>query len=156
MAIALITLTWCDRHLADKDEEVPAEPMPVLDGYGLDLCSECAAPILEVLAAYEKYGSKGDRTPRPPRKIKRPTPAKAVAAASAPMSDSHVCPECEGSYASRQSLASHTRNVHDKSLAELEGRPTPYHCSCGKNFAAPPGLALHVKKHPGHQQAAAS
>ena len=34
MATAMVTLTWCDWHLTEKDEEVPATAQPEFEGYG--------------------------------------------------------------------------------------------------------------------------
>lgn len=166
MATALVTLIWCDWHLAEKDEEVPATEMPPFgDGLRLDLCKECAEPVLAVHALYERFGSKGDRTPKPPRNLRAALArqgktstqkdARAIAegapTTSRGLAALHPCPapDCDSVLGSRQSLAAHARNTHHSSLPVLEGKPTPYACDqpdCGKAFASPQGLALHRKQ----------
>jgi len=150
VATALVTLTWCDRHLSDKDEEVPATPMPDVQGYGLDLCEECAEPLLAQLALYQRYGAKGDRTPKPSKRT-----AAAVAAAApvettrAGKPAAHTCPGCQHLFTSRASLAAHARKDHGKSLPELEGKPVPFKCDqrgCGRAFASVQAIALHRKQ----------
>ncbi len=170
MATALVTLTWCDQHLAEKDEEIPATTMPPwADGLSVDLCDECAAPVLAARALAEHYGSKTDRTPKPPKRVRAAARRNGASTAERPADwDGRAtrsgkpalygCPKCDGGFASRQSLAAHARNVHDLTLGELEGKATPHKCSepgCGRAFTTPQGLALHERAH-AHQQSAAS
>ena len=137
MAIALIQLTWCDRHLQEKNEEVPAEPMPDWGGFNLDLCADCRAPIDEAMALYTEYGSKGKRT-KAPKAVARVIP-------SDPQPGDHRCPQpgCEGlSFATRESLGAHGRQLHNMSIGELLGLPLPFTCDeCGRKFSSPQGVA---------------
>lgn len=145
MATALVTLTWCDKHLAEKDEEVPAVPMPEWSGLNVDLCEKCAEPILVARALYTDYGSKGQRTPKPPR---RRNARAAVATPEAATDPPHVCPECGNTLGFRHTLVQHVRNVHGKYLLEMEGKPLPYECdTCGRRVPTPGALALHQKAH---------
>lgn len=141
MAKALITLTWCDRHLTDKDEEVPASPMPEMQGWNLDLCSDCSAPLLESLALYERYGAKGKRTPQ---MTTRPVPKRPDKGAEGPF----PCPAegCGSVLANRDSLGSHVRQIHGKSVGELEGQPLDHQCpDCDRAFTTAVGLSGHVR-----------
>jgi C2H2 type zinc finger protein len=146
MAKALITLTWCDRHLTEKDEEVPAEPMPEwADGWGVDLCAECATPVHEVMALYQRYGAKGKRTPQ---MTTRPAPKRPDRQTEGPF----TCPQegCGAVLATRGSLGAHGRQIHGVSLGELLGQPLNHKCpekGCGKAFSTGHGLAVHMRSH---------
>jgi hypothetical protein len=156
VAIALITLTWCDRHLSEKDEEVPAGPMPAwADGLNVDLCPECAAPYVEARKLAEEYGSKGDRTSSPQKRTRAktaaPAPAPTGKVTSRGLPATHICPakDCGAGLSSRPSLAAHARQTHKTSLPALEGKPATYKCDqrgCGRAFSSPQAIALHRKQ----------
>ena len=139
MATELITLTYCDIHLQDKDEQVPGQAYPGFEGSGqsIDLCEECAQVRIAVQVMYDTYGAKGKRTQRPQRQSKAGDPG----AISCPR------PDCDGTAKNQDSLASHARHVHGVSLAQLMGKPTPFACEvegCGRAFSTPAGLGRHV------------
>lgn len=155
----MVTLTWCDRHLADKDEQVPASAMPEIQGAQLDLCDDCAAPLLEVLALYETYGSKGQRTPKLASVRKRAAAAPGKPASAQPVPGGLPCPKalCDSVLVDRASLGAHARQTHGVTLGELEGRPVTHTCEeCGRGFTTLQGISLHQRKHAREKSAAAS
>jgi len=143
MAKAMITLTWCDKHLTDKDEEVPAEQFE-WNGRHVDLCGDCATPLLEVQAIFTEYGSTGKRTPT----MQTRTVQKAVAGNR--VSDPQGCPICGKTYKNRDTLGTHAREQHGKTLAEIDGKPLDHKCRwCDKAYATGQGLSLHERqRHP--------
>ena len=147
MATAMVTLTWCDRHLTDTDEEVPGDAMPPwADGLAVDLCPECAAPVLAARELAEHYGAIGKRTPEVV-KGRRPLVPSSRADAQ-PVAGGLACPDCGAKLSNRQSLGSHARNIHGKSLGELEGKPLNYVCpTCQQGFTTPQGVAVHARVH---------
>lgn len=155
----MVTLTWCDRHLIEKDEEVPASSMPEIQGANLDLCDDCAGPLMEALALYEQYGSKGKRTPKLATVRKRAEAAAAAVPAKArPVPGGLACPDpdCDSVLTNRQSLGAHARQIHSKTLGELEGKPIAHVCpDCGAGFTTNQGITLHARKH-ARESAAAS
>lgn len=103
MVSQLVKQIWCDHHQAAKDEEVAAlEHSVTIDGVRIDvdLCEECAAPLVELQTWLETYG--------------RPVKARASKAKKAATQDlGNVCPECGRTFASRQGRAAHqTRAGH--------------------------------------------
>lgn len=161
MATAMVTLTWCDRHLTDKDEEVPGSSMPPVNGAQLDLCDECALPLMEALALYERYGSKGKRTPQLAAvKRRAAAPQKPARPDQTPVEGGLPCPQpdCESVLKNRSSLGAHARQDHGVTLGELEGKPITHTCDvkgCGKGFTTLQGFTLHQRKH-ARERAAAS
>lgn len=144
MARAMITLTWCDWCLTEKDLETPATAMPELDGFQVDLCEEHAAPFREARQLAEHYGSKGKRTPS------LATPAK-VSAREALGIDPLRCPvpDCgdEKGFSGRQSLSTHVRQTHGISLGEAEGKPIVARCEeHDRGFTTQAGYALHLSQ----------
>src|SRR5262245_40650659 len=151
MAKALITLTWCDRHLTEKDEEVPAEPMPEwADKWQVDLCAECAVVVLEARALYEQYGAKGKRTAEVTTK---PVPRRPDQAADGP----YTCPQkgCGSVLVNKQSLGAHARQTHGMTVGELLGQPLKFKCDCGRGFTTGQGLAAHQRSAHGAKPATA-
>lgn len=140
MATAMVTLRWCDKHLTEKDEEVPADPMPAwADGWQVDLCTECAGPIIAARELTETYGAKGERTPQ---MVKRPKVR--------PDQASYPCPAegCGSVLSNRSSLGAHARQKHGVTIGELEGRELTHTCpDCGQGFTTPQGVAVHARKH---------
>lgn len=58
-----------------------------------------------------------------------------------------VCPACDRSYKNRGSLRSHCSETHHRTLAQLEGKPTPFPCeTCEMAFERNQQLALHTKR----------
>lgn len=149
MATAMVTLTWCDRHLSDKDEEVPATAMPEIQGAQLDLCDDCAAPLMEALALYEAYGSKGQRTPKL-ASVRKRAAAPRARADSVPAAGGLPCPKalCDSVLRNRASLGAHARQNHGMTLGQLEGKPVAFTCeTCGAGFTTKQGIKLHERKH---------
>ena len=132
MATAMLTVRYCDRCLTEKDEQVPADAMPDVQGMNLDLCAEHAAPLMEALAVYERYGAKGDRTMRAPLQL---TPSGKRRRGQGDL----TCPGCgRTGYLNRGSLSAHVRQTHDTSLSVLEGRPADVVCDdCGQTSSPP-------------------
>ena len=153
MAKAMVTLTWCDRCLTDNDTETPARPMPEVQGMNLDLCDGCAAPLLEALAMYERYGARGKRTPTLAAVTKRKAaakPGKDATVVPANAVETFICPDagCGAVLGSRQSLGAHARQIHHVTLGELEGKPIIETCAeCGAGFTTHQGITLHQRKH---------
>jgi hypothetical protein len=137
MAAELVTLIYCDRHLVEKDEKVPGETF-TWDKLTVDLCEECAGPIAQASALFADYGAKGKRT-RLPKKQAQPSDPDVL-----------KCPECGKLASNRDSLASHGRQYHDKSLSQLLGEDTPYQCDiCPRAFGTVQGRAAHrARTHP--------
>lgn len=147
MSTQLVRRIWCDVHEKAKDEQVEADSFQVaLDGatYELDLCPECASPMVELRAFLEGYGRqvKGARAKGKPAGTRRYTTA-----ATSP--EAVDCPECGVKLANRSTLQGHMRNQHETTLAEWEARhtdaPAPEHAcpECGRVFSTAPGLARH-------------
>jgi len=144
----MITLTWCDRHLQDKDEEVPAEQFHWGNQH-VDLCEECAGPVLEAAELFTKYGSDGKRTPPPQiRTVKK--------AQAAQKDERATCPECGREYLNRGSLGSHARQIHGKSLGALTGSELTHKCRwCDAGYTTGQGQSLHERaRHPVEYQQA--
>jgi hypothetical protein len=142
MATELRTLTWCDVHQQEKDEQEPGHCYEI-GGRQVDLCNECAGPFLAAAQLAAEYGRKPRRSHRAKTEEK---PADLVSPV-----DPLVCPECgKGPYVHLQSLSSHARAAHGMSRAQILGKETPYTCSqrgCGRVFSTPQGLALHERSH---------
>jgi hypothetical protein len=161
MATAMVTLTWCDWHLTEKDTEEPAQRYTWGD-LTVDLCEDCAAPIAQALALFTDYGAKGKRTPQLAavrRRARKASPQATAPTPSVKAADgTYACPDpgCDSVLKSRQSLGAHARQIHGKSLGELEGRPITHTCDeCGAGFTTLQGITLHERKH-AREQAAAS
>jgi len=146
MAKAMITLTWCDYCLTEKDLEIPAQGFQVGD-FQVDLCEEHALPLLESQKLAETYGSKGKRTPTLAGPPPKPTAREALGI------DPLACPVpgCGKSFGGRQSLGAHTRTEHGISLGEAEGKPIVARCEeHSQGFTTQAGYALHIsQKHKG-------
>lgn len=144
MAREVIVSTWCDVCLAEDERvdarelsitvtEVSGKPKPRV----LALCpaheAELVTPLLELL---EEHGQLVDTEGNPI------TPAKAKSADKGPKAMS--CPVCSHVSPNRTALASHTKSMHGKTLAELEGKPRPWVCpDCGYGSPKRQGLAAH-------------
>ena len=134
MAREMVTLTWCDFHLTEHDEEVEASHF-TWDELEVDLCPECAAPLAAAQLMFEKYGSKGPRTMAPPG-------SKALGSYPCP------APGCGSVLVNRPSLGAHARQMHGVTLGELEGKPIAHTCEeCGRGFTTLQGIRLHLRKH---------
>lgn len=135
MAKELVTLTWCDLHLAEKDEQVEATTWHLGKGQ-VDLCAECAQPFQDAQALVDSYGAVGKRTRT---KGKQSGPE-----------DPQTCPVCGKVAKNRDSLASHGRHIHKMNLGELLGDKQDYACPvCGKKFSTPQGAGAHrARSHP--------
>lgn len=152
MATELVTRIWCDIHLTDKDEHEPATTY-TWDKRQLDLCDDCAGPILEVLRLFSDYGSDGKRTRAPKGKGGAPVGTKHAQPGDP---DAVTCPDCGKAFKNKGSLGSHGRHVHKKNMGELLGVNRPYPCGvCDKTFATPQGAGAHrVRSHPGAKSVA--
>jgi hypothetical protein len=143
MATAMITLTFCDVCLSEKDLEVPGQAYDQ-GGYQIDACDEHSAPLVEAQKLAEAYGSKGKRTPT--ISVPRMTGSQAVGA------EGMACPVpgCGSVLTGRQSLGAHVRQQHGMTLGEAEGRPIVATCEiCGAKFTTQNGHTLHTRqKHP--------
>lgn len=143
MAKAMVTLTFCDVCLAEKDLEVTGQAYE-LGGYGVDLCPEHALPLVESTTLAQTYGSKGKRTPT--IAMPRHTASQALGAEGTPC----PIPDCGSVLGGRQSLGAHVRQQHGMTLGEAEGKPILATCeTCGARFTTQHGHTLHMRqKHP--------
>jgi hypothetical protein len=137
----MVTLTWCDQCLAEKDEEVQAASMPPYDGMQVDLCSEHAAPVMAARNVYATYGSTGSRHTLRPSTVQKAGKAGAA-----------TCPQagCGAVLNGRQSLAAHARQIHGMTIGQLEGKAITHPCTypdCDRGFTSPQALALHERAH---------
>jgi hypothetical protein len=93
MAEEVVVKIWCDKCLADHDKKTEAEPIRV-NGSRVDLCPECAKPILATLGLLEALG----------RKDGQPL-----------VSGPAMCPVCgKGPFKGDQGLSMHTTRAHNK------------------------------------------
>jgi hypothetical protein len=142
----MVTLTWCDVHLTEHDEERPAHPF-TWDEYQLDLCEECLPTIAAARIMFEKYGSKGPRTLAPSAVVRKGKQPGGLLSCPAP--------DCGSVLGNRASLGAHARQIHGMTLGELEGRPVAHTCEeCGQGFTTYQGITLHTRKHERERAAA--
>lgn len=147
MAKAMITLTWCDYCLTEKDLEIPAQEFQV-GGFQVDLCEEHALPLVESQKLAETYGSKGKRTPT----LAGPPPTARVDQLPCPV------PGCGKAYGGRASLGAHVRAAHGITVGEAEGKPIVARCEeHNQGFTTQAGYALHIsQKHKGKARRSSS
>lgn len=148
MATEVRTLRWCDWHLAEKDQSVAAEPVTLTLAVGpgkatplhVDLCDDCLAPFVAVLATATEYGSG-----KPSATVKAPAPAVPGSGDQA----NPPCPECGRELAHRSALRGHLRHVHDLTLIGAFPNwdwPNRVACpKCGDEFSDGRGLAAHTR-----------
>jgi uncharacterized C2H2 Zn-finger protein len=139
--------TWCDTCLMRDDQRVEATWSETISFGRLtrhfDLCGSCRDKLIgELPEMLERYGTKS-------------MPGEQRRAMSG---DGMQCPKCGGEFDSRQSLASHVRGSHGKTMTALEielGLPQTGEdlvaCPvCGKQYMGTVGVATHARKaHPG-------
>lgn len=133
MATQILTRVLCDFCAADDTETPDAETMLVsINGHRweIDVCKDHGQPLQELADTLAEHG----------RKVP-------MRAATLPDTDGRVeCPDCHKSFKNRSSLGSHSRQWHDKTLGQLEGRNTgqSFACDvCPRVFDTPQGIAVH-------------
>jgi hypothetical protein len=153
VAREVIFKTWCDLCLAAEQKnvegiELPALALPEVGNKPrvVALCEvhrkELYDPLVEVLREHGQIADEagqptGHTGPRGPYK-------KRGATAKENVPGGMDCPQCGHNSPNRSALSSHVRNMHDATLGEVTGRPTPYECpECGRGFVAPQGVAAH-------------
>jgi hypothetical protein len=176
MATEVVTRTWCDWHLMEKDQHEPgatwtiqvAEPGAKPQHRTIDLCEPCSdtwlAPMLDVLK--HSRAVKPGQQPAAPKKTPAPTPPGVPAgrelAGPAPRPEPEpgmlACPLCDfvteehrdtdtRPSQGRVRLGGHGRRAHDTTLGALLGDPEPFTCpECGDTFSTPQGLGVHRSK----------
>jgi hypothetical protein len=134
----------------------------------VDLCESCAKPLADIWVELAEVGRAFDERDAAelgsavgsPTKRKRTTSlGKAVtspsAAHAAPTDElASPCPgdDCDYVGPNLSSLRSHVRAVHDMTLAELQGEPTPFECpDCDRAFNRPQSLAVHRSRMHGYR-----
>lgn len=124
MAREIITRVLCDRHLNDKDEAVEARTFVLAIAnrppHEMDLCTDCAGPVVEVLQMLNDYG----------RPFGAPVKTPRTGTPRSPMdpADRVKCPACDHTSPSEPSARTHAVTVHKRTLAQLRGEPTPFPC----------------------------
>ena len=101
-------LTYCDNIKKHRDEDVPAEPLPLLavgnkKPRQLDLCTECRVELFEPL--YALLDNEGRATDTGRRKHKKQQPSEAPSGAFA-------CQHCERNFDTERGLQVHTARAH--------------------------------------------
>lgn len=154
MATELVTFTWCDIH-QDKGDRVLGQPWTLVvvapddkrraSERMVDLCDDCASDLglVAMRELVDEYGRDTAGHVRPSRSKRATTPAGRTAPAADDAGELIGCPRCDKAYADRNKLSAHARRVHEVSLGELLGEPTPYACHCGKEFGREQGLRVH-------------
>lgn len=140
MAKEQVILTWCDRHLSEKDEQVKGDTY-TWGKQNVDLCEECAGPLVEARQLFDTFGAVGSRTKAPKKQSGEVDP--------------HTCPVCGMVAKNRSALGSHGRSQHSMSIGEMEGKELPYTCDvCQRGFSTPQGAAAHrARSHPDAESA---
>lgn len=144
MAREIVTRIWCDVCLKKGDHVEAEETPPVVVGTfkarTVALCEkdrkEFYDPFRDVLVELGQVIPSGA--------IDAPTPRKGIG--GRPTLEDLTCkaPECGHQAPNKAALASHVRNMHDTTIAELEGLPLNYECpECQRKFERPQGLAAH-------------
>lgn len=105
----------------------------------IDLCDDCAKPLLDLTTELVDLGRPGGR------------PAEGSPSSTGPV----TCSICGGIHKNRASLGAHYRTQHGKTLGEVEGGPAtkdgpragtqvPLTCpECGGTYRGPQGLGSH-------------
>jgi hypothetical protein len=144
VATEIRTDRWCDWHLTERDEKVPAEAVTLaltVSGdqpgtWHVDLCADCLGPFLNVAEVARDYGA--DR----PSLNGTPTPTPAA-------DEPRPCPICGKR---PKFLRSHLRNIHDMTMAAVfpDEYPDARPCEdCGEPFVDLRALTQHRRKrHP--------
>lgn len=146
MATQIVTRVLCDFCAHDEVETPGARTASViLDGLGyeIDVCEPHGKPLAELAETLTALGRVIPRRGRKPA-----APAKGEVSPYHQVADVPLmCPACDTPWATRASLASHVRRVHNKTLAELEGVPLRFSCDfCDKAFSTPQGKAVHEQR----------
>lgn len=122
MAREIITRVLCDRHLNEKDEAVDADTFVLgianRPPHEMDLCPDCAGPVVEALQMLNDYGRPFGAPVKTPKTPKDPA-------------DRIKCPACEWTSPTEPSARTHAVSVHKRTLAQLRGEPTPFPCGVG-------------------------
>lgn len=140
---------FCDVHQS-RDEDVPGKSydLALRPNAGtftfatVDLCDACAKPLLDVFGEMVEVGREFDGNPLELR------PGKAKSSPVGRPAKSTTCPACGHAFGSRGSLRAHARDVHGKTVAELEqGDAADVHTCphCGGVYERSQGLAAHVR-----------
>lgn len=140
MATQIEVTKWCDVHLYEHNENVPAETiaLPVPGTVRtVELCTECEERILgPVRKIYDEYGAKPDarNTPLPSRGGKAPA----------------VCPECGSQHPDVSLMRAHVKRIHkDKAADILDLHGKGYVCTqegCDFEAIRPQGLGAHLRQ----------
>lgn len=124
-------ITWCDPHLAKKDERVPGKPRTIFVDGGkpkvVDMCDPCDKEILQpVRDLLAEFGRNSDAAPRPPinpggnKRGRKPHPDNVL---TCPFEDCKDGPDGSPYTAgTRTSMRTHFLDTHDVSLPVWEGR----------------------------------
>lgn len=149
--MAKTIVTFCDRHLGDHDEEVPAVALRVAFGDSapveIDLCEECRKELVDPLADF--LSEHGQPTVRPKNAAGR-TPCPV--------------PGCGASYKQNKGLKNHLATVHADAVQDgmVAGNPVPigadpqaegqYACpDCERSFLTPQGVGAHRSRAHGYK-----
>jgi hypothetical protein len=146
MATQILTRVLCDFCNADDTETPGARTESVTiggDTYEIDVCDTHGKPLTELAETLSALGRKipksGKRQRDDSSRDRGNEPARSL-----PM----TCPvEGCGHEATRKLMNGHARQVHGKTLGELEGNPVDYVCpveGCGAGFTRKQSLAVHV------------
>ena len=156
MAQELITKTWCDVCLETEEQtegfpwrfgvEAPGERWRWL---AIDLCTLHQSGLLvELVQQLEKYG----RTDSEPKGRKTSKAQQPASKAPRKAGDKLTCPECQQTYASVPKLRAHTVAIHQRTVEELRGEPTPHTCpECGRGFGKLQSLGTHRARAHGYR-----
>jgi hypothetical protein len=157
-------VTLCDPHLWEHDQEVDGDtyrlgvqmPGARWAWVEIDLCESDAEEVARFAAYLEKYGrefSGPEQNGTGKRKYTRRTPAPedgqegATGPANGLVGKSFTCPACGTTVSSASGYRDHARRVHERSVDQLDGRPTPFACDhCSMAFAKPQALAIHTSR----------
>jgi hypothetical protein len=157
VAREVILKTWCDPHL-DQGEHVEGQELPPLllpdlpgrQAVTMAVCDvhrkELYEPLVDALREFGQHvDDEGNPTGPRGRYKKAEKPARKY---NETVEGGVKCPACEHRSPNVPALSSHARNTHDSTIAELEGKPTPYACpECPedrpKSFATPQALGAH-------------
>lgn len=115
-------VAWCD-HEEHEFVDTPAEAtntfkVAVDDGYPreIDLCDEHVTPFIEVFTVLEERGTTITGAAKKPGPK---SPGVKKGGRKHENLPNPPCPDCGQQYTSRESLGSHARDQHGKTLAEL-------------------------------------
>lgn len=146
MATQIITRQLCDYCQHDDGVETAETERHLVtlggDEYELDVCATHVKPLIDLKASLDEVARK---VPRRGRKANAPS---LIRESTDPNHAGVLCPECGQVLKNRQSLAAHSRQTHDKTLPELEGKTPTLPCpTCGKLYVNAAGLAAHKRVH---------